>query len=76
MIIIQREEMTRQELADILGISRSTLNQWEKNRPELVRLINLGLMADEIIETQKKTLEALKEIEEKASSGKFQIGKL
>jgi len=65
--------MTKQELADLIGVSRPTLNQWEKDKPELVRLINLGLQTDNTIEETKKLLEKLEEIEKKASSGKFQL---
>ncbi len=65
--------MTKQELADLIGVSRPTLNAWEKEKPELVRLINLGLQADVQISETKKLLEKLEEIEKKASSGKFEL---
>jgi len=65
--------MTKQELADLIGVSRPTLNQWEKDKPELVRLINLGLQTENTIQETKKLLEKLEEIEAKASSGKFQL---
>ncbi|MGW8169480.1 MAG: hypothetical protein ACWGHH_05705 [Sulfurovaceae bacterium] len=65
--------MTRKELAEILNVSTDTLLNWEKNKPELVRLINLGLMTDKSIEETEKLLEKLKEIEAKASSGKFEL---
>ena len=46
--------MTRQELADKLNITRNTLTNWEKEKPELIRLINQGLALDEqILETKK-----------------------
>jgi len=65
--------MTRQELADLIGVSRNTLNTWEKEKPELVRLINLGLQTDVQISETRKLLEKLEEIEKKASSGKFEL---
>ncbi len=65
--------MTKQELAEIIGVTRQTLNQWEKDKPELVRLINLGLQTNKTIEETKSLLLKLEEIEEKASSGKFQL---
>jgi len=65
--------MTRQELADLIGVSRNTLNTWEKDKPELVRLINLGLQTDVQIKETRKLLEKLEEIEKKASSGKFEL---
>jgi DNA-binding transcriptional MerR regulator len=65
--------MTKQELADLIGVSRPTLNTWEKEKPELVRLINLGLQTDRQIEETRKLLEKLEEVEQRASSGKFQL---
>ena len=65
--------VTRQELADLIGVSRNTLNAWEKDKPELVRLINLGLQTDVQIHETRKLLEKLEEIENKASSGKFEL---
>ena len=65
--------MTREELAEELGISLRTLSNWEKEKPKLVRLINLGLQTDNTIEETKRLLEKLEEIEKKASSGKFQL---
>ena len=46
--------MNRQELAKLLNVSRNTLTNWEKEKPELVRLINQGLALDEQIEETKK----------------------
>jgi transcriptional regulator with XRE-family HTH domain len=65
--------MTRKELADILGISLRTLDNWENEKPELVRLINQGFALDESIEATEKHLANLKAIKEKASSGKFKL---
>jgi len=65
--------MTRQELADLIGVSRNTLNTWEKEKPELVRLINLRLQTDVQINETRRLLEKLEEIEKKASSGKFEL---
>ena len=67
--------MTRNELATFLGVSRNTLNNWEKEKPELVRLINQGLALDEQIEETRKHLERLEEIKAKASAGKFILKK-
>lgn len=58
--------MTRQELAKLLNVSRGTLNNWEKEKPELVRLINQGLALDEQIEETKKYLEKLENIKQRA----------
>ena len=65
--------MTRQELAETLNISRQTLNAWEKEKPELVRLINQGMALDESIDATRKHLERLEEIKSQASLGKFKL---
>ena len=65
--------MTREELAKIINKSPRTLTNWEKENPELVRLINQGLALDQTIEEMEKHLEKLKTIQEKANSGKFQL---
>jgi len=62
--------MTREELAEILNVSRNTLNNWEKEKPELVRLLNLGLTVDDQIEEAKRHLEKLEAIRDKAASSK------
>ena len=58
--------MNRQELAKLLNVSRNTLTNWEKEKPELVRLINQGLALDEQIEETKKYLEKLENIKQRA----------
>ncbi|QFR43615.1 hypothetical protein [Sulfurimonas xiamenensis] len=65
--------MTRKELADILGISLRTLDNWEKEKPDLVRLINQGMALDESIEATKKHLQELENIKAKANNGKFKL---
>lgn len=65
--------MTRKELAEMLGISLRSLDNWEKEKPELVRLINLGLAVDEQIEEAERNLEKLKEIKKASSGGKFKL---
>lgn len=66
--------MTREELADLLNVSRNTLNNWEKEKPELVRLLNLGMTVDDQIDEAEKHLEKLKSIRDKAtSSNKFKL---
>ncbi|WP_434656965.1 helix-turn-helix domain-containing protein [Sulfurimonas sp. NW9] len=65
--------MTKEELAKLLGTTRQNLNKWEKERPDLVRLINQGLALDLSIEETRKHLERLEAIKENASSGKFNL---
>jgi DNA-binding XRE family transcriptional regulator len=66
--------MTKEELAEELGISLKTLYNWEKEKPGLVKLINLGLTVEDQIEEAERHLEKLKEMKQKAtSSGKFKL---
>lgn len=65
--------MTRKELADMLGISLRSLDNWEKEKPDLVRLINQGMALDESIEETKRHLERLEQIKKDASNGKFKL---
>lgn len=65
--------MTRAELARRLNVSPKTLHNWENEKPELVRLINQGLLMDEIIEETEKNLEKLKKIKIEAQNKKFNI---
>lgn len=65
--------MNRQELAELLNISRGTLNNWEKEKPELIRLINQGLALDEQIKETRRYLEKLEEIKTKAKSKKVML---
>ena len=53
--------MTKKELAERLGIDVKTLNSWEKNRPEVMRLIHLGLATEGHIEDVEKYLTKLKD---------------
>lgn len=65
--------MTREELAKLLNVTRPTLNSWEKDKPELVRLINQGLALDEQIAEVERSLKKLQEIKDKANSPKFKL---
>lgn len=65
--------MTRDELSKLLGISRQTLTNWEKEKPELVRLVNQGFALDQSIEETRKHLERLEQIKDNASNGKFNL---
>jgi len=65
--------LTRDELSKMLGVSRQTLTNWEKEKPELVRLVNQGFALDESIEATRKHLENLEAIKDKANSGKFKL---
>ena len=53
--------MTKKELAKRLNIDIKTLNSWEGNRPEVMRLIKLGLQAEAHIEDVEEYLKQLKD---------------
>ena len=65
--------MTRDQLSKMLNVSRQTLTNWEKEKPELVRLINQGFALDESIEATRKHLSELEAIKKTANSGKFKL---
>jgi len=65
--------MNKNELAKTLGISLKTLYNWEKEKPDLVRLINQGMALDQSIEETRKHLERLEQIKDDASNGKFNL---
>lgn len=66
--------MTKEELAEELGVSLKTLYNWEKEKPGLVKLINLGLTVEDQIEEAERHLEKLKAIRESATnSNKFKL---
>jgi len=66
--------MTKEELATLLGTTRQNLNKWEKERPDLVRLINLGLSVEDQINEAERHLEKLKAIRDQATnSNKFKL---
>lgn len=72
-IIKKANKLTRDELSKMLGVSRQTLTNWEKEKPELVRLVNQGFALDESIEETRKHLERLEQIKENSNNGKFNL---
>jgi len=53
--------MTKKELAKRLNIDTKTLNSWEETRPEVMRLIRLGLATEEHVKDVEKYLHNLKQ---------------
>ena len=51
--------MNKRDIAGYLGINRTTLYNWEKERPNLYKTIMLGLMVDEVIEKSQKNVDEL-----------------
>jgi hypothetical protein len=56
--------MNKRDIAGYLVINRATLYNWEKNRPNLYKVVMLGLMVDELIDENEKNLKKLKDIRE------------
>jgi transcriptional regulator with XRE-family HTH domain len=52
--------MTKKELAERLGIDVKTLDSWEEKRPEVMRLVRLGLATEEHVKDVEKYLQELK----------------
>ena len=65
--------MDKKELAKKMNISLKTLYNWEKEKPELIKLLNMGLALNKQIDETKKYLEKLENIKQKAESGKLQL---
>lgn len=62
--------MTQRDIAGYLNIDRTTIYNWKKNKPTLYKTIMLGLMVDEIIEKNEKSLLELKELKESFNAKK------
>lgn len=52
--------MTKKELAKRLNIDTKTLKSWEETRPEVMRLIRLGLATEQHVSNVEKYLMNLK----------------
>ncbi len=63
--------MTRKELAELFQVDIKTLSNWEKNKPELIRIINLGLQLEKQIKQMEEDLEKLHNLKENSNRGKL-----
>ena len=67
--ILKSLEMTKKELAKKLNIDVKTLDSWEEKRPEVMRLIRIGLATEEHVKDVETYLAKLKDnISNKGSS--------
>ena len=48
--------MNKKELAIRLDVSLATLYNWEKTKPELIKLVNLGLKDELAIENEEENI--------------------
>jgi len=56
--------MTKKELAERINVDPKTLRNWETSKPELLRLIYLGLATEEHIKETEEYLKKTKELKE------------
>lgn len=63
--------MTREELAKKFNVSLKTLHNWEKDKPELIKIINLGLLAEIQLEETRNHLKKLEDMKSQADKGKL-----
>jgi DNA-binding XRE family transcriptional regulator len=52
--------MTKKELAERLNLDVKTLKSWEESRPEVMRLIRIGLATEKHVGVVEKYLETIK----------------
>ncbi len=60
-VLIKEIYMTKKELAKRLNIDAKTLKSWEENRPEVMRLIRIGLATEQHINDVETYLSILKD---------------
>lgn len=56
--------MNKRNMAGYLGVDRTTLYNWEKNKPNLYKTVMKGLAFDDMIEKAEQNLSELKELQE------------
>jgi transcriptional regulator with XRE-family HTH domain len=54
--------MTKKELAERINVDPKTLKNWEASKPELLRLIYLGLATEEHIKETDEYLQTIKDL--------------
>jgi DNA-binding XRE family transcriptional regulator len=54
--------MTKKDLAQKINVHPKTLTNWEKDKPELMRLIQLGLAAEEHLKDTEIYIKKMKNI--------------
>ncbi len=59
--------MTKRDIAGYLNIDRSTLYNWEKNKPNLYKTIMQGLAVNDIVKKAQENADEIKELSDKFS---------
>lgn len=52
--------MTKKELAERIGVDPKTLKNWETTKPELIKLINLGLATEQHFKETEEYIDKVK----------------
>lgn len=52
--------MTKKELAERINVDPKTLTNWEISKPELIKLIKLGLAAEKHLKDTEKYIQTIK----------------
>lgn len=56
--------MTKKELAECINVDPKTLKNWETTKPELIKLIYLGLATEQYIKETESYIKTIKEVYE------------
>ncbi|MDD2895584.1 MAG: hypothetical protein PHG81_06130 [Aliarcobacter sp.] len=56
--------MTKKELAERINVDPKTLKNWETTKPELLKLIYLGLTTEKHIKETEEYIKVIKELNE------------
>ena len=56
--------MTKKELAERINVDPKTLKNWETTKPELLKLIYLGLASEEHLKKTEDYIKTIKELHE------------
>lgn len=62
--------MNKRDIAGYLGIDRTTLYNWKKDRPNLYKTIMKGLAFEEAVKKAQQNADELKALEEEFKSKK------
>ncbi|WP_294966935.1 hypothetical protein [Sulfurimonas sp.] len=56
--------MTKKEFAKRLNIDVKTLNSWEEQRPEVMRLVRIGLATEKHVKDVETYIEEIKNLQD------------
>ena len=59
-------EITKKELAKRINVDPKTLTNWETTKPELIRLIKLGLATEQHVKDVEKYLDSINNMRQPA----------